>query len=149
MIDFFVPGLPAPGGSKRSFVHRVTGRVVTMDDCPRNKDWRAVVALAARQAYRGDPLDVPLAVEMTFTLPRPRGHYGTGRNAARVKPSAPSAPAVRPDVLKLARSTEDALTGVIWKDDAATVALTVRKVYGERPGARIRVEPAGEAAPCA
>ncbi len=146
-VEFFVPGVPASGGSKRQVIHRHTGKVVTMDDCRRNRDWRAVVALAAREAMGGrPPLDGPLEVELRFVVPRPRGHYGSGRNAGRVRAAAPPYPTTKPDVLKLARSTEDALSGVLYVDDAQTIELHARKRYGDRPGCEVRARPmaAGE-----
>jgi Holliday junction resolvase RusA-like endonuclease len=135
-VEFFVPGVPASGGSKRQVIHRHTGKVVTMDDCRRNRDWRAVVALAAREAMGGrPPLDGPLEVELRFVVPRPR-----------VRAAAPPYPTTKPDVLKLARSTEDALSGVLYVDDAQTIELHARKRYGDRPGCEVRARPmaAGE-----
>jgi Holliday junction resolvase RusA-like endonuclease len=132
-IQFFVPGIPAPGGSKRAFV--VNGRAVVTDDAKRNKPWRAAVAQAGYEAHAGPLLDGPLAVSFTFVLTRPRGHYGK----RGLKPSAPKHPAVKPDVLKLSRSTEDALTGILWRDDSRTVALTARKTYGEQAGCWVSV----------
>lgn len=138
ILSFFVPGVPQPGGSKRGFVTR-QGRVAIVDDARHGKDWRGDVKRFARDAYHGDPLDGPLAVTFLFFVARPRGHYGTGRNAARLKPSAPRYPTTKPDVLKLVRSTEDSCTGIIWKDDCLTVDIVARKRYGPRPGARITV----------
>ena len=38
------------------------------------------------------------------------------------------------------RSTEDALTGIIWRDDSQVVEHRIRKVYVERdPGAEINI----------
>jgi Holliday junction resolvase RusA-like endonuclease len=47
-----------------------------------------------------------------------------------------------PDVLKLCRATEDALNGVVWRDDSRNVCMHIEKVYaepGEPEGAHIRV----------
>lgn len=134
-ISFFVPGIPAPGGSKKAFVNPKTKRVVVVDDAKNNKPWRERVASFARDHLKGrPPLSGPLCVTLAFTVPRPKGHFGTGRNAGKVRDSAPPYPSVKPDALKLARSTEDALTGVLWIDDAQTVVLEVTKCYGEAPG---------------
>jgi Holliday junction resolvase RusA-like endonuclease len=132
-IQFFVPGVPQPGGSKRAFV--VNGRAVVTDDAKHNKSWRASVAAAGYEAHTGQLLDGPLAVSFLFVLARPRGHFGK----KGLKPSAPAYPAVKPDVLKLARSTEDALTGILWRDDSRTVVLTARKVYGDQAGCWVAV----------
>jgi Holliday junction resolvase RusA-like endonuclease len=95
--------------------------------------WREAVGWAARMAYKGDLItDTPLVVLMEFVKPRPKSHYGTGRNAEVLKDSAPVAPIVKPDVLKLARAVEDALTGPIWKDDCYIVTELIAKRYCPR-----------------
>lgn len=141
-IHFFVPGIPAPGGSKRAFLHRHTGKIIVKDDAKRNAPWRAVAALEARRAMNlaGQvPTDEPLRVLVTFVLPRPRGHYGTGRKAGVLKASAPPFPARKPDATKLWRALEDALTGIVWVDDSRIVSQAVDKVYGDQPGAVVSV----------
>lgn len=143
-IAFTVLGLPQPGGSKRGFpIRRPNGTIgVAMSDAnPKAASWKRAVAEVARQAYTGPLLDGPLSVSMIFYVPRPKGHYGTGRNAGEVRSSAPEYPTVKPDVLKLCRSTEDALTGILWRDDAQTVDLRCRKRYGEPARAVIWVGP--------
>jgi Holliday junction resolvase RusA-like endonuclease len=139
-IKFFVPGIPQPGGSKKAFMNPKTGRAVIVDDAKHNRPWRERVAACAADAYDGPPLAGPLMVAMRFVVTRPAGHYGSGRNADTLKSSAPDHPAVKPDVLKLARSTEDALKGIVWRDDSQTVRLVLEKQYGERPGAEIEIE---------
>lgn len=138
-IAIRVPGIPQPGGSKRAFRNPHTGGIVVLDDNRKAAGWKERVALAARQAYAGEPLTCPLRVDVTFWAMRPRGHYGSGRNAERVKPSAPLMPATKPDATKLWRSTEDALTGIVWRDDAQIVTQVVRKRYGVGPGVEIQV----------
>lgn len=123
-IQFFVPGQPAPGGSKKGFVRG--GKVCLVDDAKGNRDWKSRVASCASEAYPGPLLEGPLEVAMIFTLLRPT-------TVKRLYPT------VRPDVLKLARSTEDALTGVVWRDDCLTIELSLSKRYGAKPGALISV----------
>lgn len=135
LCTFFVPGTPAPGGSKR---HIGGGRII--DASKRSGPWRSVVALAGRDAYRGDPHTGTLSVEVTFTMPRPRSHFRTGKHASELKPNAPTYHTVAPDATKLWRSTEDALTGIVWKDDSQIAVQRVSKVYGDKPGAHVRVE---------
>lgn len=144
-IAFTVFGVPQPAGSKRAFNHATTGRVVVVDDARKSRPWKQEVAGAANMAagsFRG-LLDGPLRLELVFWMPRPKGHYGTGRNAGKVRPSAPRFPAVKPDVLKLARAVEDALSGIVYRDDAQIVDEVLRKVYGEPARVEVRVEPVG------
>lgn len=140
MIWFFVPGIPAPQGSKR---HVGGGRMV--ESSKRLPGWRSDVAWRATQAMSGQqaiPRGVAVRVDLRFNFTRPRGHYGTGRNADRLKPTAPQHHTVKPDVDKLERAILDALTGVVWHDDSQVVCVTKWKVYDDRqPGASIAITP--------
>lgn len=146
-IRFVAFGQPKTAGSKRAFVTK-SGKAIVTEDCKASKDWRLVVADAARRAYRGPLLGGALAVDFVFVLPRPRSHYGSGRNAGRLKGSAPSRPATRPDVLKLARAAEDALSGVLWEDDSRITTERLDKVFGAVACVCVRVRrDDGEGAP--
>jgi Holliday junction resolvase RusA-like endonuclease len=133
-----VYGEAQPAGSKRGFKNPRTGAVIVTDANPKSKGWKAQVAQAAGEKFEGELLDGPLFVAFTFRRPRPRSHYGTGRNRGFVKPSAPAFPTTRPDALKLARGVEDALTGVVWTDDARIVTELLEKRWGEP--ARVEIE---------
>lgn len=144
-FDFFVPGLPAPGGSKRGF--RVGNHISIVEaGGQKTKNWRAVVALAAsatRAKLGGGLLEGPVQATVMFYMPRPKGHFGSGTNSGKLKALAPRFPISKPDTTKLWRSTEDACTGILWKDDAQVVDQHVRKVYAFNEGmlgAAIRVE---------
>lgn len=152
-VEFVALGRAQPAGSKKAIpiyrgtgtARRFTGRAAVVDDAKRSKPWRAVVAAAAVDAFTvvGNAdglLDGPLALEVDFYVARPRGHYGTGRNARQLRPSAPTYPAVRPDLTKLLRALEDALTGIVWRDDAQVVTQTARKWYGVPERAEVRVD---------
>ena len=143
-IQFVVPGIPAPGGSKKAFMNQKTGRIIVTDDCKRNKDWRSLVAMAAMEAKSKVGMTGlfvgPIYVEMEFRMLRPKAHYRTGKFAGQLKPGAGYWHKGKPDVLKLARSTEDALTGVIWADDSQTYSLVIRKIYHQEPGCLVTVD---------
>lgn len=132
-VSFFVPGVPQPGGSKKAFVVRMkTGvtRAVVTEDAKHNAPWRAVVSLAARQAMEGRALFTgALSVSFDFVMPRPKGHYRTGAKAHLLRDDAPLGHTCKPDRTKLMRSTEDALTGIVWKDDCQVCAGPVTKLY--------------------
>jgi Holliday junction resolvase RusA-like endonuclease len=101
------------------------------------KEWRIAVqdkAIATFGEFR-KPLGCPLALQLTFNLPRPKCHSGK----KGLLPSAPPFPAGKPDVLKLARAVEDALTGIIWTDDAQIVTEILLKRYDETPGVSVKI----------
>jgi Holliday junction resolvase RusA-like endonuclease len=72
-----------------------------------------------------------VVVELAFYFARPKAHYGRGRNAKQLLPSAPKDMATMPDVDKLCRCALDALTGVVIVDDSQVVELSASKLYGE------------------
>lgn len=115
-IQFTVPGVPKPQGSKRGFV--VKGKAVLVESAGTPlKDWRAVVALAATEAMSGHaPFEGPVRVTLSFNLPRPKSH---GKKV--------TFPEHRPDIDKLARSVLDALTHVCFADDGQVTTLFARK----------------------
>ncbi len=135
--EFFIPGIPRPGGRKRAFVNKRTGRAMIVDACRKNPEWRQAVQWFARQAYDGQPLTEPLKVIMNFQLCRPKAHFRTN---GQVKASAPDYPTTKPDVSKLIRSTEDALTGILWRDDAQIITQIGHKRYDIKPGCWISVQ---------
>jgi Holliday junction resolvase RusA-like endonuclease len=140
-----VLGHPQPAGSKTAFQHPKTGRIIVKDAAKNSRPWKQQVAGAAANdmELRGlEMFDGPLRVELAFVLARPKGHFGTGRNAHVLRPSAPVFPVTRPDVDKLSRAVLDALTGVVWRDDAQVVVKTARKAYGAPERVEIRVWPA-------
>jgi Holliday junction resolvase RusA-like endonuclease len=72
-----------------------------------------------------------LSLDLRFYMRRPQSHFGTGRNAGRLKDTAPRFHTTRPDSTKLTRAVEDALTGVVWRDDAQVSTQVIAKLYGE------------------
>ena len=139
-ITFFVPGIPKPGGSKKAFFIQKLGRSVIVD-ASKNKEWRTAVAWFAKAEsdLGAELLRCPLEVEFHFVMPRPLAHFRAGKNAGVLRPNAPTYHTHAPDTTKLIRSTEDALTGVLWADDALIVEQIASKKYGEQPGCRIVV----------
>jgi Holliday junction resolvase RusA-like endonuclease len=136
-LELWVPGKPAPGGSKRAFVNKHTGRVAVVDDAKNNSSWRATVRdFAAREWGDRDLIQGPIRAEVIFREMRAASHYGA---RGRIKPSAPPLPQKKPDATKLWRAAEDALTGVLWRDDVQVADQRVRKVYGPKPGMLVRL----------
>lgn len=142
-ISFFVPGVAKPAGSKRGFMARKggvpTGKVMIVDACKGSADWKSDVRAEARKQYQGALLSGALFLSLCFLVRRPKGHFGTGSKCSVLKPYAPDAPTSKPDVLKLARGVEDALTGIVWVDDSQIVTERIAKRYSERPGVEIEI----------
>jgi Holliday junction resolvase RusA-like endonuclease len=141
-ISFFVPGHPACAGSKK-YVRR-GDKIQLVDDCSRNRGWRQAVRFYASQAYPFDLLIEPVVIGLEFVFIRPGTHYLKRKSGTVLRSDAPPFPDVTPDLTKLVRAVEDALTGVVWRDDCRVVGQYNRKTYGEVQGAGITIEPALE-----
>jgi Holliday junction resolvase RusA-like endonuclease len=136
-VAFTVFGQPAPAGSKTIGRGRA-GNTFIRDSSKKSYPWKKDVAQAAGIAMQGDGLlEGPLSLELVFHVPRPKGHFGV----RGLRPSAPAYPTVKPDVLKLARAVEDAMSGVVFRDDAQIVTEFLRKTYGEPARCEVRVTP--------
>ncbi len=139
-----VYGQPAPQGSKR-FLGVRGGKGIMVESSKAVKPWREAVKFAALEERRDLSLGMdelftiegPLNIHMVFTVPKPR-------SAPKRRRTWPDR---KPDLSKLVRSTEDALTDAgVWEDDARIVRCVASKVYpGEgtdslnTPGAVIHI----------
>ncbi len=127
-LSFDVKGVPGAQGSKRH-----VGRGIMVESSKKVAPWRSDVrdaALAAMSDNDWLTLTGPVTIDVTFCFPRPRSHYGTGRNAGTLKPSAPTHPTSRAhgDIDKLVRSTLDALVSAgVLHDDSLVVNLHAYK----------------------
>ena len=144
-VEFFVAGRPAPQGSKRAYKTK-SGHVNVVESSKKVRPWRDAVRSETAPRFAA-PLAGPVWVTVNFYLPRPAGHYGTGRNAAQLRPAAPARPTgAVDDVDKLLRAVLDGLKdGGAYKDDGQVVTVTARKYYAKgAPGAEITVRELGE-----
>lgn len=137
ICQFDVFGMPAPQGSKKFVGTNKAGRGILVESSKKVKPWRQDVKAAAvmvRETFwmaapAGTdpcPLDGPLWVSMVFTMPKPA-------SAPKRKRTWPDK---KPDLSKLARSTEDALVeaGLIKDDSRIVEYVRLAKVFpGEDP----------------
>lgn len=144
-IYLHVSGKPAGSGSKTAY-RTPQGRMIVTPASKYQKPWQEAVkwSFLESEYAKMTSLTEPLDVRIDFCFIRPNNHFGTGKNKGKLKSSAPAYPAKRPDIEKLARSTNDALTGLVWKDDSQIVLLTVAKIYSDRSGADITIKEVGK-----
>jgi Holliday junction resolvase RusA-like endonuclease len=138
VAEFDVVGDPIPQGSMRAFARRGGGRPMVTADNARTRPWKDAVTWAASEARRFTATE-PVAVELTFTLRRPKGHSGK----RGLLPSAPTYHGTKPDIDKLVRAVLDSLVEAqVLQDDALVALLRVAKGYpiGDVPaGVHVRV----------
>lgn len=120
-IQFTVLGKAAPQGSLKAFV--IAGRARLTSDNKKTMPYRQQVGWAALGALEGreQPFaakHIPVRLALRFYFRKPdsvsKKRFGC---------------VVKPDLDKLIRSTCDAMTGIIWHDDAQITCVTADKAY--------------------
>ena len=127
----FVPGVPAPQGSKSQGTKK-NGKPFMYEDNARTKPWRKVMVEAMQEHGRAlTVFDSAVWVSLRFVFLRPKSH----------KPNSPPTSKLLGDVDKLTRNVLDALTqaGVITDDKFVVQLKDVSKVYGPNPGVHIEI----------
>jgi Holliday junction resolvase RusA-like endonuclease len=134
-LHFVAHGIPQPKGSAKAFIPKGWKRAIVTSDNSKNKGWQQLVAEAAGAAIGMANdfrlIDGPAALTVVFYLPRPKAIKN------KIVPHTK-----KPDLDKLVRSCKDAMTGVVFRDDALVTEITARKCYarpGESPRAEISV----------
>lgn len=142
MIDFTAYCTPQPQGSAKAFVIAGKARITT--DNTKLKPFRSEVTRCAMSAVLGlgvgDPKDVwngqayfpkhlPVRLTLEYTFRKPDSVSKKRMHQV-----------VKPDLDKLVRATGDALTGVIYHDDAQVVEVIARKLYGAIESVRVIAE---------
>ena len=129
-LQFTVLGTPQAQGSMKRTRH---GGMTHSN--PKLKRWREDVGWAAKAAIlpyaeKRWVMDkhIPVRLECDFYFERPKSVL-----ASRLFPVVP------PDDDKLLRAVGDALSGILWLDDAQLVEVTGRKFYGTPARAKITV----------
>lgn len=143
LVQFSVHGKPAQMGSKRAFVRN--GRaIMANDNSERLKQWYNSVASKAAEVMRGrEQITGPVRLSISFHFKRPKSHYGSGSKANIRKPGSPQFHAQSPDLDKLIRCTQDALSAVVWRDDSQVCQYgSVSRIWSDDgvEGAEISVE---------
>ncbi len=104
--------------------------------------WKHRCTLAARESrVAGLRMEGPIVLSLVFVLPRPLSHFGTGKNAGKLKTGAPRFHIIKPDFDNLAKAVCDAFTdAAVWLDDSQVVSGASGKGYaapGERTGCHV------------
>jgi Holliday junction resolvase RusA-like endonuclease len=138
LIILEVQGIPKGQPRPRAFARAGRARVY---DPGTAEAWKGAIALAARPQLPAQPIEGPVQLVIRHTMPRPKGHFGSGKNALTLKPGAPELHTGKPDIDNLVKAALDALTHIgMWRDDDQVFDIRATKRYGERPGARIIIQ---------
>ncbi len=129
MVKFTVIGLPVTQGSMKALMSKSTRKpIVVADHETELRGWRRWVAWEARKAMGArHPFQGPVKLSVRFVLPRP-------------KSVTRELPCVRPDLSKMLRAIEDAMTSIVYRDDSLICEYgPTGKIYGSPPRAEVEV----------
>lgn len=130
-VEFTVPGAPRTWQRARKGRH---GPFHLTAECENKmSEVRDAWRLAGAEPF---PRGVFIALSVSVFIERPGSHYGTGRNAYTLKPSAPTRPGSGKyggDVDNFVKLVKDALNQVAYHDDAqiAEYLTPVGKWYAD------------------
>src|ERR1044071_1724313 len=130
--------MPATQGSKIPGVTK-SGRRFVRESNRSLPGWRQLVMSEAQKHAPAQPFDGPVELGLVFWLPVPKS-APKRRRLHHVK---------KPDLSKLTRAVEDALKGVMFRDDSQIVRLEVEKRYAyETPvGVALQIRPVTQEEP--
>ena len=142
-LEFWVDGLPQQKGSKKGIV--VKRANVPFDTHWRKKycanvvddnkkdaaQWEQKIKLVALEFRPYKLWTCAVRLDVDFIMPRPKTVTRQDHT-------------VKPDRDKLLRCVQDALTGMIYKDDSQVIEGETTKIYGSPMGARIVVWALGD-----
>lgn len=135
MISFEIEGIPVPKGRSRS---TRSGHHYTP---AKTRAYEQLVASRAREAMQLlAPLEGPLRVTITFLLPIPASWSNAKRDRAiggLIKHT------VKPDLSNLAKSIEDGMNGIVYRDDSQIIGLSLGKRYSHTPVVWVEVTKLG------
>lgn len=134
-IKLVIPGEPIAKKRPR-FARR--GKFVTTYNDQQTEEGKFIAQVLA-QINGESPLSGPLMLKLSCYKSRPKGHYGTGRNAGKIKKSAPHFPTTKPDLDNYVKFVLDCLNEIVFRDDALVVEEVSCKRYSRKPRTEIEI----------
>lgn len=131
LATFFVSGTPKAQPRHQAFAMKMgdgkyRARVFTPDTA---EEWKGRVARCSEKWLPPAPIELPVALSLTFFMPRPKALM-TARAPDGFVPHVG-----RPDCDNLAKSVLDAMTQCgWWRDDSQVYQLQVCKRYQDKAG---------------
>lgn len=136
MIEFTVLGEPVSQGRPRATT--INGRA-RMYDPDKSRDYKNYLRLVASEYAPKTPLEGPLIVRMDVYRPIPKSFSKKKMDKAE---AGEIRPITKPDGSNYLKGIEDALNGLIWKDDSQIIEATIGKWYSQKPRIKIQIQEA-------
>ena len=145
-VRIIVPGEAKTERKRQGFFKDKAGNthVGARTDTPDRKSYKSIVRLCAAKAMgERPPLEGPVSVVWIVYRLKPGREPQRGWRPTRSDPW-PSFWWRKPDLTNYWKLIEDALTGIVWKDDAQVCEKAEKKQFGERARVEIVVQALAE-----
>lgn len=134
MIEFTIPGTPIAQARPRA-VKR--GKRIMMYDPKESKEYKRYVAMIAKQHAPSNPYKGALQVDLKIYRQIPKS---TTKKNRKLFNAGINRPVVKCDTSNYVKGIEDALNGIIYKDDSQIVDLQASKYYSDNPRVEIMIK---------
>ncbi|MBM6786947.1 RusA family crossover junction endodeoxyribonuclease [Ligilactobacillus salivarius] len=111
------------------------GRFIRVYDPPKTAKFKRELKQLATEIYHDEPLEGEIYLKVAFYR---KIQKSISKKEHDRRASGEHRPIVKADLSNYLKSFEDALNGVLWKDDAMIVHEEIDKYYSDNP--RIEVE---------
>ena len=123
-IRLIIPGTPIAKARPRFFTKQGRVRSYNIQQTEEGK-----VLYELNRQFTGPPISSAVEVDMKFFFRRPKYHWGSGRNANKLKPAAPLLCVNNKDVDNLIKFYLDCMNGLVLEDDKQVVKVTGSKAW--------------------
>ncbi|OQB72563.1 MAG: Endodeoxyribonuclease RusA [Deltaproteobacteria bacterium ADurb.Bin135] len=125
MQTFYILGDPRPQGRPRFYKR---GNFIGVYDPKESRNYKQTLAAQIAAQNPEYIQDGAISLECEFIFARPK-----------TLPKKVVDHTKKPDLDNLLKALKDAMTGIVWHDDAQIVSLSARKDYGDVPGIKMVV----------
>lgn len=142
MLKIVIPGSPI--GQGRPKFSTINGHPKAYDP-EKSRNYKAYVKLLAVQAMKEqgfEMIDGACAVIIQAYFEVPKSKSKKFREAALLDQVRPTK---KPDADNIVKAIQDALNGLVYKDDACIVNLSCEKFYSDNPRVEVYISPYNKA----
>jgi len=132
MIKLILPIEPVAQARPRA---RRFGKGIRLYDPPKTATFKRKLSKLAMEMYHDTPVEGEIYLKVAFYR---KIQKSISKKEHDRRASGAHRPIVKADLSNYLKSFEDALNGVLWKDDAMIVHEEIDKYYSDKP--RIEVE---------
>ena len=135
-LNFVIPGSPI--GQGRPKFSTINGHAKAYDP-EKSRNYKAYVRMLATQAMKEtgfEMIDGPCVLDIIAYFEVPKSKSKKFREAALMELERPTK---KPDADNIVKAIQDALNGLVYKDDAYIVHLACQKFYSDNPRVEVFV----------